>query len=39
MAGGHGEYLENRMNVAELIEHLRKFPDDLPVLIEGYETG
>ena len=27
------------MNVAELIEHLRKFPDDLPVLIEGYETG
>lgn len=27
------------MNVAELIEHLRKFPANLPVLIEGYETG
>jgi hypothetical protein len=27
------------MNVAELIEHLHKFPDDLPVLVEGYETG
>ncbi|HEV3157771.1 MAG TPA: hypothetical protein VGZ00_10535 [Candidatus Baltobacteraceae bacterium] len=27
------------MNVSELIEHLRTFPPDLPVLVEGYETG
>jgi hypothetical protein len=27
------------MNVAELIERLRTFPPDLPVLVEGYESG
>lgn len=27
------------MNVAELIEHLRQYPADLPVLVEGYESG
>ena len=27
------------MKVAELIEQLRQFPPDLPVLVEGYETG
>ncbi len=27
------------MNVAELIEQLRQLPGDLPVLVEGYETG
>lgn len=27
------------MTVAELIEHLSQFPADLPVLVQGYETG
>ena len=27
------------MNVAQLIEQLRQWPGDLPVLVEGYETG
>ena len=27
------------MKVSELIEHLRTLPGDLPVLVEGYETG
>ena len=27
------------MTVAELIEQLRQLPADLPVLVEGYETG
>ncbi len=27
------------MTVAELIEQLQKFPQTLPVLVEGYETG
>jgi len=27
------------MTVAELIEHLRRFPQDMPVLVQGYETG
>ena len=27
------------MKVAELIEHLSQFPPDLPVSVEGYETG
>lgn len=31
--------LEHVMTVAELIEELRSLPSDLPVLVEGYETG
>ena len=27
------------MNVEELIEQLRQLPGNLPVLVEGYETG
>lgn len=27
------------MTVAELIEHLRQYPADLSILVEGYETG
>jgi hypothetical protein len=27
------------MTVAELIEHLQKFPQTFPVLVEGYEAG
>ena len=27
------------MTVAELIQKLRSWPDDTPVLVEGYETG
>ena len=27
------------MTVAELILKLRSWPDDTPVLVEGYETG
>ena len=27
------------MTVAELIAHLSQFPADLPVLVEGYESG
>ena len=27
------------MNVEELIEQLHQLPGNLPVLIEGYETG
>lgn len=27
------------MTVAELIEHLRRYPLELPVLVEGFETG
>lgn len=27
------------MNVSDLIKRLRAFPPDLPVLVEGYESG
>lgn len=27
------------MNVQELIHHLRSFPDDMPVVVNGYEQG
>ena len=27
------------MKVSELIEHLRTLPPDLPILVEGYESG
>lgn len=27
------------MTVSELIEHLHRFPPDIPVLVHGYETG
>jgi hypothetical protein len=39
----YGTFLLNKdeqmMNVSELIERLRVFPPDLPVLVEGYESG
>ena len=27
------------MNVQELIRHLHSFPDDMPVVVNGYEQG
>jgi YgiT-type zinc finger domain-containing protein len=27
------------MTVSELIEHLHRFPQDMPVFVQGYETG
>lgn len=27
------------MTIAELIEHLNHYPADMPVLVQGYETG
>jgi hypothetical protein len=31
--------IDKPFTVAELIEELRKFPDDLPVLVSGYDNG